>query len=126
MKTLRIDLTLHGFDGQYVDIKEPKSLSYGETKRLAQLQAKASKLAAFAGSSVNEPGAQMPTETDFAAMDEVMSAVAGFVVGWNLTDADGRELPLPKDNLQALDDVPLVVLQAVMTKITEGINPPKA
>jgi hypothetical protein len=98
-KTKAFDFAAIGAPELKCTIIDPKSLKYG---RLRQL---------IAGSGNDEGrGVELVTE---------------LVVDWNLTDDDGKPLPLPKDKPEVLDELTIEVIELIARQIMEGIQPPK-
>jgi len=73
----------------WVEILDPADLPWGEQKKLARL-----------GASLREG------KTDEADMDKMEEALACMIVGWNLKDGKGRDIPPPAEDRKSLELLP--------------------
>jgi len=86
----------------WVEILDPADLPWGEQKKLARL-----------GASLREG---IASEED---MDKMEEALACMIVGWNLKDGKGKEIPPPAEDRKSLEVLPTRWFLEIQSKIVD-------
>lgn len=90
-------------EGFWVEIRNPKLLPFGEKRRLF----------APAPPVVAEDNAEQAQRKAEMAEERLVRIVKGLITAWNLTavdDPDGAVLPIPREDAEAFDRAPDIVL----------------